>query len=125
MKEGYFKVAENGGSYVVATFYNPDTHDVFTECVRDYDYDDGSRDNDELYYMPIDEAARVKYLHHNGVILKGDTVEVVKGRKVKLGTVATVTDIKPYYDRYGRVACYYAYLSTGERTNINNCKLIA
>ena len=53
--DGFFKVAENGGTYVTGVFYNPTTGEVKHELLRDYDYADGSRDNDELYYMPIDE----------------------------------------------------------------------
>ena len=47
--EGFFKVKQSGGSYVVAVFYNPYTGETRSECVRDYDYGDCSRDNDELY----------------------------------------------------------------------------
>ena len=103
--EGFFKVKQSGGSYVVAVFYNPYTGETRSECVRDYDYGDCSRDNDELY-------------------LAGDTVEVFKGRKVPKGTIATVKSIRPYYDRYGRWVADYAYFTDGQRTNIENCRLL-
>jgi len=121
---GFYKVAQDGGSYVVATFYNPETNETFSKCVRDYDYSDCSRDNDELYYMDIDNEARIKWLHSKGVILVGDTVEVVKGRKVPVGTVARVIDKKPYKDRYGRIQTIYLYLDNGMRTSEDNCKLL-
>lgn len=122
---GYYKVKQEGGSYVVATIFNPETGDEKTMCVRDYDYSDCSRDNDEIYEMPINENARKAWMHKHGAILKGDRIRVFKGRKVKVGTIATVTDIKPYKDMYGRVLTMYAYLDTGERTSIANCELYA
>lgn len=124
IRKGFFKVAESGGSYVVDTFYNPDTKEVYTECVRDYDYNDCSRDKDELYHMAIDEDARRAWLHDSGVILKGDTVKVVKGRKIPVGTVAEVVNIYDWRDRYGRVQTTYAVFADGRETNINNCVLM-
>ena len=121
---GFYKVAQDGGTYVVATFYNPVTNESISKCVRDYDYADCSRDNDELYYMDIDNEARIKWLHSKGVILVGDVVEVVKGRKIPVGTVARVTDKKPYKDRYGRTQAIYLYFDNGMRTNEENCKLM-
>lgn len=121
--DGFYKVGQGGSIYITATFYNPKTKEVIIERVRDYDYADCSRDNDELYYMPIDENVRTQYLHDHGCILKGDTVKVVKGRKVPIGTVAKVIDKKPYNDAYGRMRAMYLYLDNGMRTNENNCVL--
>ena len=121
--DGFFKVAENGGTYVTGVFYNPETGMVKHELLRDYDYADGSRDNDELYYMPINEEARTLWLHSMGRILVGDVVEVYKGRKVPVGTVGRVKDIKPYKDRYGRTVADYVYFEDGQKTNIDNCRL--
>lgn len=121
---GYKKVAENGGTFVTATFFNPETGDVVTGCVRDYDYADGSRDIDELYHMGIDEEARRAWLHTKGIILAGDTIEVIKGRKVKVGTVAVVTKTREIKDRYGRWVADYVVLDNGEQTNIDNCRLV-
>lgn len=125
MLNGYFKVDQKGASFIVATFFNPNTGDTITKTVRDYDYADRRNDNDELYYMPIDQNARIKWMHHNGQIVVNDTIEVFKGRKVKVGTVARVTAIKPVYDRYGRWVADYAHLDNGQRTNVTNCKLVA
>lgn len=122
--EGYYKVNETGGTYVVATFFNPETGHEFSKCVRDYDYSDGSRDDDELYNMPIDEEARAEWQHRHGVIFEGDTVMVFKGRKVPVGTVATVVRTRSVYDRYGRYVCRYADLDNGMSTNTDNCILV-
>lgn len=124
VKDGYFKVSESGGSFITAGFYNPVTNDYYSCVVRDYDYADGSRDNDELYYMPINEDARRAWKHANGEILVNDTVMVFKGRKVPVGTVGTVKDIRPYRDHYGRIQAYYAYLDNGCKTNVDNCVLV-
>ena len=120
---GFYKVAQTGGSYVVATLYNPTTDVVESVTVRDYDYADGSRDNDEVYDEPINDAVRRVYLHKLGQILVGDTVEVVKGRKVKVGTVATVAKVAPVTDRFGRWVADYLYFTDGQRTNVENCVL--
>lgn len=121
--DGFFKVAESGGTYVTGVFYNPTTGEIKHALLRDYDYSDGSRDNDELYYMPINEEVRVLYLHSMGRILVGDVVEVVKGRKLPIGKIGRVKEIKPYKDRYGRWVADYVYFEDGTKTNIDNCKL--
>ena len=38
-------------------FFNPCTLEEYSKCVRDYDYMDCSRDDDEAYYMEIDKNA--------------------------------------------------------------------
>jgi len=124
MMDGFKKVAQTGGSYVVATFYNPDTNEVKTKCVRDYDYADCSRDDDELYNMPIDEDAKVAYCHSLGVILVGDMARVVKGRTIEHGFVGEVIDKRDYKDRYGRFVAEYIYFNDGRKININNCELV-
>ena len=124
MENKFYKVRQTGGTYVVAYFFNPVTKEAFSECVRDYDYSDGSRDNDELYDMPINEEAAHLWRRHNGVISVGDTVEVVKGRKVPVGTVGTVVSMFDYRDRYGRTVTRYAVLDNGQKTSVSNCKII-
>lgn len=124
LEKGFYKVAQTGGNYVVATFYNPDTKEEISKCVRDYDYSDCSRDNDELYFMPIDENVKIEWLHGKGVILIGDKIKVVKGRKVPIGTISEVIDKRDFKDRYGRVQGTYLYLENGMKTNENNCELI-
>lgn len=124
MENKFYKISHEGGTFVVGTFFNPITKEVKTEVLRDYDYADCSRDNDELYYMPINEQAKRMYLHLNGVILVGDTVEVVKGRKMPIGYVGVVKAIYPYRDCYGRIRTQYLYFEDGQKTNVDNCKLI-
>lgn len=119
----FYKVSQSGGSYVVGTFFNPVTKEEKTETLRDYDYCDCSRDNEALYVMPINEEAKKLWMRFNGILTEGDTVKVVKGRKVRIGTVAVVVKIRPVYDRYGRWVADYAVLSTGEQTSISNCEI--
>ena len=124
MENKYSKISHEGSSFITGYFYNPITKEGKRLVLRDYDYDDCSRDNDELYYMPINEEVRRIYLHDNGIILKDDTVKVVKGRKVPIGTIAKVVSLTEYKDRYGRVQCIYANLDNGQRTNVDNCELL-
>ena len=124
LENKFYKVNQTGGSYVVALFVNPVTWKSYTVCVRDYDYSDCSRDNDELYHMPIDEEAADAWRKHIGIVEAGDTVKVVKGRKVPLGTVAKVTRVYDYKDRYGRVVAVYAVLDNGQKTSVYNCEII-
>lgn len=120
----YYKVAESCGTLVTNIFYNPITKDVKHISVRDYDYYDKSRDNDDLYYMPIDEAARILYKHNRGEILPGDNIQIIKGRKYKHGTTGKVKQIKPFYDKYNRFICNYLYLESGEKVSADNCILL-
>lgn len=124
IKPGFYKVDQTGGSFIIATFFNPATTEYYTEVVRDYDYSDGSRDKDDLYYMPINETARRAYLHQNGEILPGDMVMIVKGRKVKPGTVGKVTRTRDIKDRYNRYVATYIVLEDGQQTNKDNAILV-
>lgn len=122
--DGFKKIGQEGGTFIVATFWNEKTNEIQTKCVRDYDYSDCSRDIDELYYMPIDEDASKKYGHSIGLIFDGDFIEVFKGRKVPIGTVAKVKKIYAVKDKYNRWVADYALLENGMRTNVNNCRYI-
>ena len=124
LENRFYKVAERGGSYVVAVMYNPITEETNTVCARDYDYADGSRDNDEYYYMPIDEEARRAYEHHLGAVLEGDVLEVVKGRTLPHGFRGTVRKVCDFTDRYGRYVATYAYFVEGGKINVANCKVV-
>lgn len=119
--EGYYKVAQlSSYSFVDATFWNPETGEEYCEMVKDYDCD-AARENDELYHAPVDEAMRRVWLHSKGEILKGDIVRVVKGRKLPIGKVGKVADIRVIRDKYQRPVADYIYFEDGTRTNINNC----
>ena len=123
VREGFYKVFQSGGSYVTADFFNPTTKEEYSVCVRDYDYFDCSRDNDELYHMEINEDVEKEWRHFKGEILVGDVVKVVKGRKIPHGTIGTVKAIYPYKDCYNRWIADYVYFVEGGKTNIQNCVL--
>ena len=122
--EGWKKIGQEGGTYIIATFWREDTDETISTCVRDYDYADCSRDNNELYYMDIDTEAWDRYArkHMNG-IFKGDIVEIYKGRK-SLGTRGKVVDKYQYRDRYGRFVAMYLVLDNGIRVQQQNCKVV-
>lgn len=124
LENKWYKVNQDGYSYITAMLFNPVTKEHKTVCVRDYDYADGSRDNEEVYNMPIEEEAVKAWNRHLGIISVGDTIKVVKGRKVKIGTIAEVVDMYDWKDRYGRAQTRYAVLDTGEKTSVTNCELI-
>ena len=129
MENRFYKVNQSGGSYVTALLYNPVTHEPQTKCVRDYDYDDGRNDDDELYYAPIDVEAAEHYRKrlnnlNGGFIKAGDVVEVVKGRKIPLGTIGKVVRVYDWRDRYGRTQATYAVFEDGRKTSVWNCKII-
>lgn len=80
--KGFYKVRSNGGTLVFETFYNPTTNEVMYEATRDYDYDDGMRDIDELYDLPMSQWARRLFDRHMGIMNEGDQVLIFKGRKM-------------------------------------------
>lgn len=125
LENRFYKVSHNGGTYVTGLFVNPITWETKTYCLRDYDYDDGSRDNDELYYMPINEEAAEAWRKHLGIVGVGDVVMVVKGRKIPHGTIAKVARITEWKDCYGRVQTIYAVFEDGRRTSVYNCAIVA
>lgn len=123
VRDGFLKVAQEGGTYVVATFFNPGTGESYTKCVRDYDYSDCSRDDDDAYYMEIDPDARRAWLRSQGVVSVGDKVRVVKGRKVPVGTVGVVARMFDWKDCYGRVQTRYCVLDGGVKVSVDNVVL--
>ena len=123
--KGFYKVAEDNGGVCVGTFWNPDTKESFTKITWDIDrpYINDNEEIEILRYLPINAEIRKAWLHEAGVIQVNDTIKVVKGRKVPVGTIAKVINKKPYKDRYGRTQAIYLYLNNGMRTNENNCVL--
>jgi len=117
---GFYKVSQSGGTFVTAHYWNPETFEEASFVARDYDYD-GSRDNDSIYYAPVDEKVLRDFQHYNGMILEGDTVVVIKGRKIPLMTQHVVHHKRDVYDRYGRVMAVYLVFTDGLQTNENNC----
>lgn len=123
---GFYKVSKSGYSIEDAVFYNPETKETFSKIVWDIDDDRMLFDEklQQLRFLPLNYDVRRQWLHEAGFIQEGDTVKVVKGRLVPIGTVATVEKIKPYYDRYHRWVADHVYLDNGMRTNVNNCELV-
>ena len=120
-----YKISHNSGcTLVTGHFYNPITGEDKLFTLRDYDYSDCSRDNDALYYMPVDKEVLRLYQHRHGMILEGDRAMVTKGRKIEHGFVGTVTKIYDWRDCYGRVQATYVVFEDGRKTNINNCVLV-
>jgi hypothetical protein len=124
LENKFYKVAQGGYSFITATYFNPVTKEYKSVVARDYDYADCSRDNDEVYYEEINEEARRAWLHFNGEILVGDTIEVIKGRTLPHGFIGTVRKVCDFKDRYGRYVATYAYFEEGGKINIDNCKLV-
>lgn len=124
--KGFYKVAENNGGVCVGTFYNPETKETFTKITWDIDrpYINDNEEIEILRYLIIDEEVRKIWLHENGIIQEGDTIKVIKGRKIPIGTIGKVTKIKPWYDKYHRHQADYVYLDNGMKTNVNNCMLV-
>lgn len=122
---GFYKVKEDNGGVCVGCFFNPTTMEHFSKIIWDID-NDRLLDDDyiqTLRYLPINEDVRKIWMHHNGEIMEGDTVKVVKGRKIPKGYVGIVEKIRPWYDYYGRWQCTYIYFADGQRTNKDNCVL--
>ncbi len=122
--KGFYKVAEDNGGVCVGTFFNPETKESFSKITWDIDrpYINDDEEVEILRYLVINDAVRRAWKRHNGVLQDGDKVEVYKGRKVPKGTIATITEIKPYYDKFHRWCCDYAYLDNGMKTNVENCR---
>ena len=125
----FYKVDMTGGTLVVARFYNPVTHETKSEVARDYDYSDCSRDNDAVYDMAINREARDAYRKYlsakdGGHVEAGDVVEVFKGRKIPIGTVAKVERVFDWKDQYGRVQTTYAVFEDGRKTSVYNCRIV-
>ena len=123
--KGFYKVAEDNGGVCVGTLWNPETKESFSKITWDIDrpYINDNEEIEILRYLPINKEIRSAWLHHNGIIQINDVVEVVNGRKIPIGTIARVTDKKPYKDRYGRTQAIYLYFDNGMKTNENNCVL--
>ena len=125
LENKFYKVTHKGGTFITGMFFNPVTKEEKLEVLRDYDYSDCSRDNDELYYMPINEEAYKAWQHFRGNILVGDYARVIKGRTIEHGFVGEVKAIRKYTDRYGRWIADYVYFTDGRKININNCELVS
>ena len=123
LENRWYKVAQRGNTYITATLFNPITKEQKNEIARDYD--EPRNDNDEIYYMPIDENALRAWRTHMGIMQDGDKVRVIKGRKYPVGAEFTVKAVYPFRDRYGRWVADYAYFVGGGKCNVENLEIIA
>jgi len=121
LKNGFFKVEQSGGSFITATFFNPETKEEFSQCVADAD--EPRRDDWELYQMDVDKDAKRAWKHHHGVIQVGDVVEVFKGRKIPVGTKGIVVKEREVRNCYGQWVADYVVLDNGASLNVANCRL--
>lgn len=123
---GFYKVGTSGGSLKTADFFNPFTGESFSATISDKE-DARMEDDplcDVLSKIPENEDAKWAYNRSNGIVQKGDTVRVVKGRTLEHGTEAKVREIYPMKDRYGRYVADYAYLDNGEKINVTNVSIV-
>jgi len=125
LENRFYKIGQEGGTFVVGYWWNPVSGERKSCCVRDYDYEDGSRDRDDLYYEPIDrEVSKLFERKVLGRVFEGDLVEVVKGRTIEHGFVGRVKKVYPFKDRYGRVFADYVYFEDGRKINMDNVKWV-
>lgn len=106
MLEGYKKIKENRGNLVTVFMYNPETKDLKSIIVEDYEYQYGDgfmaqyvdiyglEFLEKIRFMPIDKKALYQYNVDHDIIQVGSAIEVVKGRKYAKGTQDIITNIK-------------------------------
>lgn len=134
-KDGFFKIKTDNTcrySTIHETFYNPVINEIREQFVHGLDDYELNRMYEGLYNMPYCTDLQViayyekedrKIKHKNGVLLNGDTVKIIKGRKIPVGTLKTFKEIQVWKDKYGRNQTYYAIFTDGTKTNIDNCIL--
>lgn len=124
--DGFRKIGKKvGRSLVQVQMWNPDTKEMLSIVVEDYDYQYpdgpflapavksyGLPVLEHLRNAPIDNAALHDYNVYNDIVFVGAEVEVVKGRKVPIGTTGAVTRIRDVSDRFGRHVATYADIAT-------------
>lgn len=136
--DGFYKIGDDAsGSLVRVHLFNPSTGESMSLVVEDYEYQylDGPfigatldlMTEQEMYDLrcsPIDEWARREWCKYENHVEEGCTVEVVKGRKVPIGTVGEVVAIEGIYDNYGRQVGTRAVLDDGQKTSVDNLVVI-
>ena len=129
----YSKIKEGSGSLSTHYFYNAKTKHLLHIITDDkeYGYREGLTSQeftweelDLIEKTPINKEALKIYNFDNNIIMEGQLVEVVKGRKMPIGYKGIIKKIYPYKDRYGRVQIYTAYFEDGQKTNIDNLKIL-
>ena len=136
--DGFFKIGDDvSGSLVSVILFNPSTCETKSIIVEDFEYQylDGPfmagtlaiMDENEMYALrvaPIDEWARCEWRKHENHVEAGCIVEVVRGRKVPIGTVGEVVAVEGVYDRYGRQVGTRAVLADGQKTSVGNLVVV-
>lgn len=134
------------GTITYGFFYNPDTKNAVVYWETDWDREGLEGFDNPLvssiyggdYPLDVYEDYRVQCKialdkenekrrqrrFELGIIEIGDTVQVVKGRKVPIGTIGIVKEFSKFYDKYGRWVSTYAIFTDGTKTNRRNLKLI-
>ena len=139
--EGFRKIGTDEGiSIVKVRMWNPYTEELKEIVVddREYAYSDGpfmaaairayGRSTlESLRRAPVDEAALRDFNISHDIVFEGAKIEVVKGRKVPIGTTGTVRSTRYIHNRYGRWVATYADFVTpeGDRcsTNVTNLRV--
>ena len=139
LKQGFYKVDEDGRSYQHCVCLNPQTMEVFR--VLEWDYEDIRVDDnlyrhtsinynseafllwwDLIYRNDYEESKRIEKEIEERLAKQpqvGDKAIVVRGRTLPKGTIGTVTKIWYYQaSYYNKVA--YALLDSGERIALKN-----
>ena len=123
LENRFYKVSHNGGMFVTGVIFNPVTKEHELLKLADFD-DDRIGVCSEWYDEPIDEEAARAWSRHLGIVSVGDTVEVYRGRKIPVGTVAKVARLQNWRDVYGRLQTVYAVFTDGRRTSVDNCRIV-
>lgn len=127
LENKFYKVSHNGGEFVTGLLFNPVTGE--TQRIVLADFDDVRNPVSPWYDVAINREAAEAYrkiLARNDCyqIGAGDTVEVFKGRKIPVGTVAKVVKVYDWRDSYGRTQTRYAVFEDGRKTSVENCRFI-
>lgn len=131
--KGYSKIKVSGGSLSAHYFYNANTKHFISIITDDQEYGyRGGLTSQEFTWEELDLIEKIEidqevlkiYNFDQNIIAEGQLVEVVKGRKMPIGYKGIIKKIYPYKDKYGRVQSYTAYFGDGNKTNIDNLKII-
>ena len=130
MKEklkNFYKVAENGRTYVSAIFFNPITKEEFSATIYDYDDERVQINAGVMYSMEINEDIRKMWLHKHNIIQVGDLVQINRGRKFKGEQKRVIKEFTYSINgMYGRPYGDIQYLVFDDNTKVakDNCDLI-